>query len=163
MIYPIALTPNPVLRQETALIKPDDIAGDAIGSLISGMLETMKNARGIGLAAPQISELLRMTVINIGGDDQIFINPRIVSKSIKQVNFEEGCLSIPGVYGWVKRPEKVTVDYADLSGKGRRGKFSGLLARVLQHEIDHLDGILFIDKVSEYTRREQIVPDYPHQ
>lgn len=163
MIYPIVLNPNPILLQKTTEVSEAIIGQSAIQELIQDMYETMKNAKGIGLAAPQIGKNLRLTVIDAGDGEQIFINPHVVSRSFSQVNFEEGCLSIPGVYGWVKRPEKVTVKYRDQNGQPQRKKFEGLLARVLQHEIDHLDGILFIDKVAEYTKREQIIPEYPHQ
>lgn len=162
MQLPIVINPNPLLRTKTVDVPLEDIHRQQFQKLVHNMIGTMHRAKGIGLAGPQVGQLHRLTVIDIGTGPQVFINPYISSAGFRQVLFEEGCLSIPGVYGWVKRPEKIAVKYLDLNGKKHRVKFDGLMARVLQHEIDHLDGVLFIDKVEEYTKREQIVPEYPH-
>lgn len=163
MILPIVIHPNPILRTKTNDIESHNITRAETQNLIRNMIETMRSAQGIGLAGPQIDKLLRITVIDIGDDSRVFINPYIVGRGIKKNSFEEGCLSIPGIYGWVKRPEKVTVRYYNQEGKKKREKFDGLLARVIQHEIDHLNGVLFIDKVDQLTKTEQVVPNYPYK
>jgi len=118
------------------------------------MIETCRAANGIGLAAPQVGLSLRLCVINLehlGLDPFALINPKIVTKSWKKIEMEEGCLSIPGVFGIVKRPEKITVKAINLAGKENIVKADGLLARVIQHEVDHLDGILITSKIIRRT------------
>lgn len=120
---------------------------DEIRSLAEQMLETMINADGVGLAAPQVGLPLRMFVVMV--DDnvrRVFINPQIISTSQEVCSYEEGCLSIPETYESIVRPKKVTVQALDESGKPFILEADGLLARVIQHESDHLEGILFIDK-----------------
>ena len=116
-----------------------------IRSLLEDMAETMYHADGAGLAAPQVGILRRLVVLDIGAGLIKLINPVIVEADGEQQE-QEGCLSIPGIYGEVKRPEKVTVKAFDENGKPFDLRGTGLLARALCHEIDHLDGILFIDK-----------------
>ena len=118
------------------------------------MIETCRAANGIGLAAPQVGLSLRLCVINLehlGLDPFALINPKIVTKSWKKIEMEEGCLSIPGVFGIVKRPEKITVKAINLAGKENIVKADGLLDRVIQHEVDHLDGILITSKIIRRT------------
>lgn len=117
-----------------------------IQSLLEDMAETMYHADGAGLAAPQVGILRRLVVIDIGAGLIKLINPVIVEADGEQQELE-GCLSIPGIYGKVKRPEKVVVKALDETGKPLDLEGTGLLARALCHEIDHLDGMLFIDKV----------------
>ena len=107
----------------------------------------MIKADGIGLAAPHINQHIRIIAINIDNYNQILINPKIVSKSWSKNIMEEGCLSVPNVYGKVKRHQSISVEYLDRQGVFHKNKFNHLAARVIQHEIDHLDGILFIDKI----------------
>ena len=141
---------NPRLRQKAELVK--EITPE-IKELILDMKQTLKSADGLGLAAPQISKNLRIITLRIprGQNTQPYllslINPKIIKTSSEKVIMEEGCLSLPNIYGLVERPAKVTVEGLKSSGKKIKIQADGLLARVLQHEIDHLEGILFIDKV----------------
>ncbi|MBA2649504.1 MAG: peptide deformylase [Legionella sp.] len=150
-IRKIIYLPDPRLRQ---VAKAIDVFDDALQELISDMFETMYNARGVGLAAPQIGISLQLSVIDVIGDKSnqlVIINPEIVS-STGQKDFEEGCLSVPGAYDKVVRAEKVTVKALDRNGKPFEIQADGLLAECLQHEIDHLNGKLFIDLLSPLKR-----------
>jgi len=153
-VKPLIILPDPILRQ---ISEPVAEISRPVETLIADMLETMYEAPGIGLAAIQLGVPLRLTVIDIAGKDepkkpQIFINPQIIWRSGTQSAYEEGCLSIPGYYAEVSRPDKVRVQYRDEHGKEREIQAEGLLATCLQHEIDHLDGILFIDYLSKLKR-----------
>ena len=119
--------------------------------LIDDMIETMYNADGVGLAAPQGGILKRICVIDVGEGPVVLINPEKVEESKEQIQAVEGCLSIPGVYGEVKRPERVVVKALNRDGEYFTIEGTGMLARALCHEIDHLDGILFEDKVIRYV------------
>ena len=147
----IILYPHPTLRHKS---KPVARVDSALRRLVAEMFDLMYAAKGIGLAANQVDLPLRLFVINPQSDpadkehEQVFINPVISGrKGLKED--EEGCLSLPGLYGQVKRPEKVTVNAYDLSGKEFRGEVDGMLARVIQHETDHLDGVMFTDRLAE--------------
>jgi peptide deformylase len=131
-----------ILRKKARSV---DNVNSRIRSLLEDMAETMYHADGAGLAAPQVGILRRLVVLDIGAGLIKLINPVIVEADGEQQE-QEGCLSIPGIYGEVKRPEKVTVKAFDENGKPFDLRGTGLLARALCHEIDHLDGILFIDK-----------------
>jgi peptide deformylase len=145
MILPILTYPNKILRQRTHEIK--DIRDPAIRELILDMLETMeKSGNALGLAAPQVGKSVRLCIIKLDGKTHILINPKIKSKSWKKEMGEEGCLSFPEKFILVKRSAKVKVQTLDKNGKKNIIKATGLLARALQHEIDHLNGVLFIDK-----------------
>ncbi len=128
--------------------KEVDVINDKLIMLVKDMAETMYDAEGIGLAAPQVGILKRVVVIDIGEGLIELINPKIVSRSGEQSEME-GCLSVPEIVGRVKRPLKVVVEARNLKGKEIVVEGEGLLARALSHEIDHLDGILFIDKAVE--------------
>ncbi len=146
---------NPVLRKKA---QPVRVVDSLVGQLLDDMLETMHKANGIGLAAPQVGISKRIIVVDIGEDDGPvkMVNPRVVEREGTLVGLE-GCLSIPGVYGEVERAEKVVVKGLDFKGKPLRIEAEGLLARVFQHEVDHLDGILFTDtatNVRKYTPEE---------
>jgi len=122
--------------------------------LVRDMIDTCRKANGIGLAAPQIGKSLRLCIINLehmGLPPFALINPKIVKTSWKKVDMEEGCLSIPGVFGMVKRPAKVTIKATNIEGNETKFQADGILARVIQHELDHLDGILFTSKMSKQT------------
>jgi len=123
---------------------------DRVRLLISDMIDTMHHADGVGLAAPQVGILKRIVVIDVGDGVHAFINPEIISQSGEEIDYE-GCLSIPGIRGKVKRPAHVVVRALDPDGKERKLRANGLLARAVCHETDHLDGILFIDKVLPET------------
>ncbi len=134
---------EPILRKKSREIEKID---RKIEVLLDDMKETMELANGIGLAAPQVGVLKRVIIVDIGNGLMEFINPVIVSEEGKNVA-EEGCLSIPGKYEDVERPNKIKVKALNRKGEKIELNAEGLLARVLCHEIDHLDGILFIDKI----------------
>ena len=154
---------SPVLRTETT-----PVAGvtDDLRRLVDDMFETMHAAQGIGLAAPQVGRLERVAVVQVDEDMLVLVNPEIVNPVGKE-RAEEGCLSIPDIYGDVERAARVTVRALDLEGKPFEREASGLLARALQHEIDHLHGKLFIDYLSFLKRRgalarwEELKSQYP--
>lgn len=153
MIRPILTVPNPVLARKA---QPVDEINDTIRSLARDMAETMYDAPGVGLAAPQVGESLRLIVIDVAGKQEppnliTVINPVIVEGS-GEVYDEEGCLSVPDYSAPVDRFESVTVSGLDIEGNERRWQADGLLAIAFQHEIDHLDGILFIDRISALKR-----------
>ncbi len=157
-IKPLIILPDPLLRQVSAPVERVD---DDLKRLADDMLETMYDAPGIGLAAIQIGVPRRMLVIDLSKDDeekqpQVFINPQIVASSDARSVYEEGCLSIPEYYAEVERPAEVEVTFLDREGKENRVKADGLLATCLQHEIDHLNGVLFIDHISR-LKREMVV------
>lgn len=144
----IVLYNNPILHKKTEPVK--DVNG-AVRRLIDEMAEVMKNAGGIGIAAPQVGESIQLAIVDIpsdmGGTGRIIlINPRIIS-AYGSESGEEGCLSIPGVQIKVKRYKEVTVETMGMDDKLVAYKGTGLLARAIQHEIDHLNGVLIIDKV----------------
>ncbi|HMN19597.1 MAG TPA: peptide deformylase [Candidatus Moranbacteria bacterium] len=139
-----------VLRKKAAPVK--DPFDPKLHKLIDEMVDTMRAAKGVGLAAPQVGHSLRLCVIEEGGRLYILINPRITASSKTIETEEEGCLSIPGEYFPVSRHSEVQVRYLDKEGKSAKIKARGLLARALQHEIDHLDGILILDRRKK-TRR----------
>ena len=146
--------PDPLLRQQS---KPVETVDSEIQRLADDMLETMYDAPGIGLAAIQIGVPRRMLVIDLSRDDeenkpQVFINPEILKVSDDVSTYEEGCLSIPDYYAEVERPASLTVGYVDRDGKQQTIEADGLLATCLQHEIDHLNGVLFIDHISRLKR-----------
>jgi peptide deformylase len=154
MIRPLVLLPDPILRTPS---QPLERIDDDVRRLADDMLETMYDAPGIGLAAIQIGEPLRMLVIDLAKDDQpkdphVFINPQIVRFGDEASVYEEGCLSIPDYYAEVERPGTVHVTYLDRHGKEQALEADGLMATCLQHEIDHLNGVLFIDHISKLKR-----------
>jgi len=141
-VLPIILYPDSPLRQKSKRVR--DIDG-SIERLIDDMVETLHHARGVGLAAPQIGVPLRVVVIELPSEETLaLVNPQIVKRSGERA-VEEGCLSIPGYRGEIKRSAKVTVKGLDRHGKEVRVKGEGLLAEALEHEIDHLNGVLYVD------------------
>ncbi len=122
--------------------------------LVADMFETMNEAKGVGLAAPQVGVNLRLAIIDIGDDPLVLINPRIIKNSGKET-CDEGCLSFPGLTEKVERAKKVVAEATDLDGSVYEIEAEGLLARAIQHELDHLDGVLFIDRISK-ARKLQI-------
>ena len=135
-----------VLRQVAVPVEPEEI-NDEFRVLINEMFETMIEANGVGLAAPQVDISKRFFVV-IADDDvrRVFVNPQIISTSDDLVDYEEGCLSLPKIYENIKRPSQVTVQALNENGKPFTIEADGLLARIIQHENDHLNGIVFIDK-----------------
>jgi len=144
MILPILTYPNPLLKKKAEKIK--DPRNPEIKELIFDMLETLEQNNGLGLAAPQVGKSIRLCIIKFNGKTYIFINPKIKSKSWKKEILEEGCLSFPGKFMPIKRSRKVKAEALDRKGEKIKIEAEGLLARAMQHEIDHLDGILFIDR-----------------
>lgn len=160
-IKPLIILPDPVLRQVS---KPLETVDARVLKLADDMLETMYDAPGIGLAAIQVGEPLRLLVIDVAKEEegrkpQVFINPEIIASSDTRSTYEEGCLSIPGYYAEVERPAEITVNYIDRGGKQQEMAAEGLLATCLQHEIDHLDGVLFIDHISR-LKRDMVVKKF---
>jgi peptide deformylase len=140
---------DPILRAPTV---PVTAITDELRTLVDRMFETMYAAQGIGLAAPQVGRSERLSVIDVDRAPLVIVNPQVVGTSGSD-KAEEGCLSIPDVYGDVQRPDRVRVQYLDMDLQPREIEAEGLLARCLQHEIDHLDGKLFIDYLSVIKRR----------
>jgi peptide deformylase len=153
-IRPILILPDPHLRLVCAPVLAVD---DGLRRLMDDMVETMHDAPGIGLAASQIGVMKRVVVIDLAKKDeppqpQYFVNPEIVWSSEDKSTYEEGCLSIPEYYEEVERPARVRVRFLDRDGRPQEILAEGLLATAIQHEIDHLDGVLFIDHISKLKR-----------
>jgi len=151
---PLRFYGDPVLRRKAEAVPA---VTDEVRALIESMFATMYTEEGVGLAAPQVGRSLRVFVVDVEDEDnprvkQAFVNPTIVERSGEVVG-EEGCLSIPGIRADVKRYARVVVEALDADGKPFRQEAEGLLARALQHENDHLDGILFLDRLGPITRR----------
>ena len=149
-ILPIIINPNPILRKKSVEIK--QTKSKQFQQLCLDIGRTMKEKDGVGLAAPQIGKNIRLIVINTKDGHVCMINPEITKKSWVKEWGEEGCLSVPGVFGQVKRHKKINCQYLDKTGKEIKIIVYGLMARVIQHEIDHLDGVLFIDKAKIVER-----------
>ena len=157
-VLPIRVVPEPILRQRSKRVKLID---SSIQRLIGNMLETMHSASGVGLAAPQVGIPLRVIVIGIPGEeDAALINPEIVRRTGERP-VTEGCLSIPGYFGHIKRAESVKVKGRNPDGKEIRIKADGLLAQALEHEIDHLNGVLYIDHLESPEQLHKIEPEVP--
>ena len=153
-IRKILTEPDPFLRQKS--IKVEEV-NDGIRSLIDDMLETMYDAPGIGLAAIQIGVPKRVIVIDLGRDTEkknpfYFVNPEIITNSDNNAAYEEGCLSVPGQFAEINRPDKCKIKYLDYNGNDQILDAEGLLATCIQHEMDHLEGILFIDYLSKLKK-----------
>ena len=150
----ILVPPAPILRAKTRPVGPGD--DDAVRALVPRMLSAMYAAPGIGLAAPQVGMGLRLAVVDLMPDEKPaplhLVNPEIIRVSEDWATREEGCLSLPGQYADVSRPARVAVRYQDLEGVRQEIEAEGLLAACLQHEIDHLDGVLFVDHLSALKR-----------
>ena len=148
---------SPVLRQRAPEVVRVD---DEVRQLVDDLFETMHAAKGVGLAAPQVGVSQRVAVVDVGedlGPPLVLINPRIVESSAELETAEEGCLSIPDIFGDVERPLSVVLEALDRDGKQYRVSTTGYRARAIQHEIDHLDGILFLDRLGEPRDRDQAV------
>jgi peptide deformylase len=152
-VLPILKHPDPVLRRKAKRVSHVD---ESLNRLIDNMIETMYQASGAGLAAPQVGVSLKIAVIGLPDEDIIvLVNPELVKKSGERVVIE-GCLSVPGYRGEIKRAEKVTVKALDRNGKAFRIKAEELLAEVLEHEIDHLNGVLYLDHLESTDKLEKI-------
>ncbi len=144
MNYPLVINPDPRLRKRSDEINSKEVT--SLEDLARDMIETMVANEGVGLAAPQIGKNIRLIIVATANGAQPMVNPTIIKKSLLKEWGEEGCLSIPQVFGDVKRHKSVRCNFIDIDGRERSIDAKGLMARVIQHEIDHLDGILFIDK-----------------
>jgi len=151
----ILTTPNPVLREKAKKIKKIDRQIKRLIEEMTDLLRTHDDPKGVGLAAPQVGKSLRVFVLLLDSKPAVFINPTIVKQSSKTLSqvlpkeklFLEGCLSIPRHYGFVDRPYKISLSYLDETGKKQTKSFQNLNASYVQHEYDHLEGVLFVDKV----------------
>jgi peptide deformylase len=150
---PILYVPDPRLRTKAKPVQPGD---PRVPALAEKMLATMYKAPGIGLAAPQVGELLRLVVVDVHPNDKpdplVMVNPEIVAVSKDLATREEGCLSLPNQFADVTRPARVKLRWTDLAGARKEREADGLLAACFQHELDHLDGVLFVDHVSALKR-----------
>ena len=154
-VIPIRVFPDPILKEKSKRVRVID---GSVQRLIGNMIETMHSAGGVGLAAPQLGTPLRVIVIGIPGEEDIaLINPQVVRRSGERL-VDEGCLSIPGYIGPIKRAESVRVKGRDQNGKKIRIKADELLAQALEHEIDHLNGVLYIDYLEGMDKLRKIEP-----
>ena len=158
VIKEIITVPNPLLK---TVSKPVDAIDSKILGILNDMLETMYAAPGIGLAAIQIGIPKRLLVIDIGRDNEnrdphFFINPEILDPAEELSSFEEGCLSVPGVWEEIERPNECNVRFLDINGDEKNIRYSGMMATVIQHEMDHLNGIVFVDYLSRLKKDRAI-------
>src|SRR5690606_21768852 len=151
---------HPVLRQAARPLPAEEFGSAALRALAGDMTDTLRDYGGIGLAAPQIGDSVRVALIEIPGGMTrygeippmpltLFVNPRIEVLDASTAGYWEGCLSVPGLRGYVERPQQVRVEYADFDGRAHAIELSGFLATVFQHELDHLDGTLYIDRIKD--------------
>jgi len=151
---------HPVLRQVARPLAREEIGSAEIARLIDDMVDTLHDYGGIGLAAPQVAEPIRLAIIEIDGEGSrygeipnipltVFINPEVSIIDPETKGFWEGCLSVPGLRGFVERPQHVRVDYLDITGEESAVELTGFLATVFQHEFDHLDGRLYVDRMTD--------------
>lgn len=145
-ILSILHNPNQLLRQKGKEVDLESLSDKSFQDFIEDMIATMWQADGVGLAAPQIGKSLRIIVIASGKQASVLINPKIIYKSLRKEVMEEGCLSVPGLFGPVKRSRMIRCRAYTRDGKKVSFKAEGLTARIIQHEVDHLNGILFIDR-----------------
>ncbi len=162
MIYPIVVYGNPVLKKKAKDIEQESFD---VKKLVEDMFETMYAASGVGLAAPQIGKSIRLFIVDgspMDGEDgeeamedfkKVFINPEIIEEAGEEWDFEEGCLSIPNIREDVSRQEEVTIRYLDENWEEHTETFTGLKARIIQHEYDHIEGVLFTDHLTSFKKR----------
>lgn len=161
MIRPICRMGNPILRKIATQVPKDFLLSDQFGQLLSDLKDSMKHYGGIGIAAPQIGIDLQVAIIELQGLNRYgeeinlpltaFVNPVITFLTDEEQGFWEGCLSVPGLRGYVERPQKIKVTYLNYRGEEKEMIADGFLATVLQHELDHLQGILYIDRIKNPT------------
>jgi len=162
-IRPVLTIGNPLLRLVARDVTADELRSEAFGQLIGDMIETMHHEQGIGIAAPQIGESVAVAVIEIDEESvrypgqepfgqRVFVNPKITVLDADEQGFWEGCLSVPNLRGYVERPRRVRVDYLEPDGTRRAIEAEGFLATVFQHELDHLAGVLYVDRIRDTTK-----------
>jgi len=146
--FDLTLYPDPLLRRPSEPVAAFD---DELRAIVEGMFERMRKSNGVGLAAPQVGLKKRILVLNPSGeaqDDLVLVNPTILARTGAVTAFEEGCLSFPGIYAEVKRPERCRVQAQKLDGSSFEAEYDGFVARIIQHEYDHLEGVLLVDRMS---------------
>jgi peptide deformylase len=146
--FSLTLYPDPLLRQQALPVTAFD---EELRAIVAAMYERMEKSKGVGLAAPQVGLKSRILVLNPTGerkDDLALINPEIVARSGPDTLFDEGCLSFPGIYAEIRRPERCTVRARDVEGRPIEAEYSGFQSRIIQHEYDHLEGVLLVDRMS---------------
>lgn len=153
----LKILPEPILHQPARELTQAELQQPDFKQLLLDMEQTMQDHDGIGLAAPQIGRNFRVAIVKTEAGILPLINPRILRKSFKKELLEEGCLSIPQVFGTVKRSIKLKISTLDPSGKRIKFTATGMFARVIQHEIDHINGVLFIDRAKEITGGKEIL------
>jgi len=169
-VRPVLTIGNPLLRQVARDLTPQEILSPEISALIEDMVDTMHHEEGIGIAAPQIGESVQLAIVEIESDSErypdsepveliVFANPRITVLDETEQGYWEGCLSVPNLRGLVLRPRMVRVDYIDLNGEPAAIIGEGFLATVFQHELDHLAGVLYVDRIRD-TRKLATLDDY---
>ena len=162
-IRKVARMGHPVLRQRTRELSADEIRSPEVRRLVADMVETMHEYGGVGLAAPQVHEPLRIAVLEVDADNErydadqeqpllVVFNARVTVLDEAPHGFWEGCLSVPGLRGYVERPRKVQIDYLDVEARPRRIIAEDFVATVFQHELDHLDGVLYIDRIRDPSK-----------
>lgn len=164
--FDLTLYPDPVLRKPSEPVAAFD---EELRAVVEGMFERMRKSNGVGLAAPQVGLKKRILVLNPTGeaqDDLALVNPTIVDRFGQATLFEEGCLSFPGIYAEIKRPERCKVRAFTVDGKPIESEYDGFIARIVQHEYDHLEGVLLVDRMSpadklaNKTRLEELLYKY---
>lgn len=145
---------NKTLHTKTALVV--DALAPEIQALLPEMIETMHREDGVGLAAPQIGQSIRLAVMEVDGKEYVLINPEITSLSQEKIFFEEGCLSLPGEFFPIVRSESLTMKYTNEKGLPKKLRAKGFLAIVIQHEVDHLDGILICDRYKKQEKQDRL-------
>lgn len=163
MILPIYVYGSEVLREKAEEIDLDNVDREQLQKLIADMFETMKNAEGVGLAAPQIGRNIRVLVVDgsdfsdtyayLRGFKRAMINPRLLEESEETIEYNEGCLSIPDIHCDIIRPKKIKVEYYDADFQKKEEEFDNFACRMVQHEMDHLDGIMFVDKAAPIRKK----------
>ncbi|MEX1025753.1 MAG: peptide deformylase [Planctomycetota bacterium] len=146
--FELSFFPDPVLRKSTARVERFD---DELGAIAAGMVQRMHASRGVGLAAPQVGLGVRIFVMSPEGkegDETVMVNPEILSRGRTVTTYEEGCLSFPGIFAEILRPEDCAVRYQTVLGETIEESFGGFPSRVIQHEFDHLEGVLFTDRMT---------------
>jgi peptide deformylase len=161
---------HPTLRKRARTLTKQELASPDLKRLLLDMIDTLKDSGGIGLAAPQVDESIRLAIIDVPGGPSrygdvpslpltIFANPSIEVVDAATAGYWEGCLSVPGLRGFVERPQHIRVTYQDLKGKTHTLELKGFLATVFQHEFDHLDGVLYVDRLAD-TRKLVFEDEY---
>ena len=152
-VRPVLTLGNPLLREVAREIRPEELGTPWLARLVEDMIDTMHHEEGIGIAAPQVGVLKRVIVLDIDREEvktgPLFMaNPEVIEASDEDVSYEEGCLSFPGIYADVERPERCRVAFQDVDGEEHEQEFDGFTSRVVQHEYDHLEGVLLVDRMS---------------